>query len=72
MRDQTDVEVNRHTREDIVIISQCPVCYGGIGAVVNIKDNTKGVKMPCSHCGSLLSVPVGSGHAKVIRKGCKK
>lgn len=72
MKDQTSVEVERHPRQEILIITQCPVCHGSVGAVYSIKDNTVAVKVPCVHCGSLLLVPVTSGHNKVIRKGSKK
>lgn len=70
--DNTSIEVERHTREELVIITSCPVCFGSVGAVVTVKDNTKAIKMPCSHCGSLLLIPVSTGHNKVIRKGAKK
>ena len=72
MRDQTSVEVERHERLEFVIITQCPVCLGSVGAVVKIRDNTKAIKVPCVHCGSLLLVPVDKGHNRIIRKGCKK
>lgn len=72
MKDNTTVIVEKHTREELVIITSCPVCFGSVGAVVMVKDNTKTIKMPCSHCDSLLLVPVSTGHNKVIRKGAKK
>ena len=72
MKDNTSVEVERHQRQELVIITHCPICHGPVGAIVNIKDNTAAIKMPCSHCGSLLLVPVNKGHNKAIRKGAKK
>jgi len=72
MKDNASVLVEKHERQELVIITDCPICLGSVGAIVNIKDNTAAIKMPCSRCGSLLLVPVNKGHNKVIRKGAKK
>ena len=72
MIDNTSVKVERHTREEIVLLTYCPECHRDVNVVAMVKDNTKAVKHPCRYCGSLLQLPVGYGHTKVIRRGAKK
>ena len=55
---------------DLLIITQCPVCFKQTGAVYTVRSITRHIKHACKNCGSLLRVPLSDNlNTEIIRKG---